>query len=1431
MRKLKMNKIKIVVSIAFLLGCVLVNASDIYTPVFYGNVTVSNWPGITNTAITTTSGGTMTNGVYTNTYRLYMTNIFGRTTRSTNLTSTFTGDVTYTNAVQLTWGRYYKYATHVIIEKSWDAGVNWTNWIAIAGTNVSYIDYGTNTWTASTNTTAAIPSGVYPWSGTADVATVAANLNTASNALHLAITSEVGRATAAEDANTASIGSNDTDIAVNAGDISTNAIDISTNAIDIATETNRAYTVETNLQAQITDNAGYTNYAYLSWLWGDWATNYYDWDRVTNTPTTVGAGGYGVTDVYTKVESDATFATTGTVGDVVADWSGSPATQTVEYISQYSTNSVFNAVDYAQNATNDTTFPDPQSEQWQSPEFATSNDDNGAGVINAPADESSSTLVLTNFGFSIPSDAVIRGVQSTTIHKQTNTTGNLSNDYYQYLYVGGVFVTNDASYTFSYSTNNYLWITNTLGDTTNHWNTNLTPAIVNSSGFGIGTYFVPATATTIAAIDVVYLTVYYYRTPVTNWSAGATTNGEFDFNYEGANQFRVTSTGFNGTWGGYSQTDFSGTGVLADVYTKVESDATFATTGTVGDISTDVDTLKGLTNATVYTNTLGYTNAVELAGSAVQRTGDTNEIDLTSTAHVHVSDPTDGEDVANAAWTRSLLSGGQYLYASTNVNPHNASNYTFRVTLDTNNSTRTYSDPAADEYVGTVMTTQRYFTVYSPMSVNAYLGGESGGSISICPEFYYSYDGTNYLGDWDAAAQTVVAGSSNLYQWIISFPTITATNDTGFFVVRRFKIAANSPAKDLYVYVGGSTPSHIAFGVPPATDAGKVALVDYIVFTNAQHSIDTNQNARLDLVEVEVDVLNTNTAPLQSFLGVSNRVGAVEAEVDILNTNTATFAQGATADSAMQDLVDDTTPTLGGNLDGQRNTISNTIFKGDISGGTNANADELKSGTVDNARLDSDLQKYAVNDASSATNLPPSGVVGEAVVKTTVHTGDVAGVWNALTLVPGVIVDEDVDASADIAATKIAGEALTKVTVFAGDATGVWDNVTVTNFADALVGSKVQAWDTDLDTLALKDATGLTNNTKWDTASTDASAATDFIGTNADKLDGTTVWTGNKNAGGKQLTNAGSITSSNVLTGKSLSLTGGNTNLWLKGNGTEGTPAGAGDFKADGSVAMTGDLDLGGQAISNGAWEGTAIDGTTYVTNFGISDLSDGGDVLKKTGAIAMTGNLNFGGKSGTNLNDVTLTNEVSAKSLKLTGGNADFGTGEATNLTKVKTAAIEITGGATNGAMWICTNSATGGGKWSKLVAFRATLSHEYYLTNTVSRDIVWTGENYDYGDNFDLTVFTAPVDGLYIFEFSPYCVFVVKGYIAIRLFEGSTIRQESRVYIDAGFDSTPSVPLQIYLTNGATIKAVASGSTGTTNRIQGNYSAFFGRLIRELP
>jgi hypothetical protein len=119
------------------------------------------------------------------------------------------------------------------------------------------------------------------------------------------------------------------------------------------------------------------------------------------------------------------------------------------------------------------------------------------------------------------------------------------------------------------------------------------------------------------------------------------------------------------------------------------------------------------------------------------------------------------------------------------------------------------------------MSTARYTTVNSPIVVNAYLGRSTNPSdaASVHPEIYYTYDGTNLLGDWESQPQTL-AGGSNLYQWVVSFPTIQATNAAGVYVVRRFKIDTVNSAPVVTFYGGGtSTASHISFTVPPSQDA------------------------------------------------------------------------------------------------------------------------------------------------------------------------------------------------------------------------------------------------------------------------------------------------------------------------------------------------------------------------------------------------------------------------------------------------------------------------------------------------------------------------------------------------------------------------------------------------------------------------------------
>lgn len=76
----------------------------------------------------------------------------------------------------------------------------------------------------------------------------------------------------------------------------------------------------------------------------------------------------------------------------------------------------------------------------------------------------------------------------------------------------------------------------------------------------------------------------------------------------------------------------------------------------------------------------------------------------------------------------------------------------------------------------------------------------------------------------------------------------------------------------------------------------------------------------------------------------------------------ATTAQGSTADSALQNVVEDTTPQLGGDLDGQGNNITNL---GDVTFKTGAAGGTLRTGT--SAADKFQLQAYDVDGAAYST--------------------------------------------------------------------------------------------------------------------------------------------------------------------------------------------------------------------------------------------------------------------------------------------------------------------------------------------------------------------------------------------------------------------------------------------------------------------------------
>jgi hypothetical protein len=168
---------------------------------------------------------------------------------------------------------------------------------------------------------------------------------------------------------------------------------------------------------------------------------------------------------------------------------------------------------------------------------------------------------------------------------------------------------------------------------------------------------------------------------------------------------------------------------------------------------------------------------------------------------------------------------------------------------------------------------------------------------------------------------------------------------------------------------------------------------------------------------------------------------------------------------------------------------------------------------------------------------------------------------------------------------------------------------------------------------------------------------------------------------------------------------------------------------------------------------------------------------------------------------------------------------------------ALQITGGATNGAVWTCTNTATGAGKWSRYYSFRAVPSGFVTNYNNIVTTETWGDEQEDVGNCFDGQTYTIPVNGIWRFiihvvwvRVSGACVFQtyaikVNGVQKDKLncVWNSDVAGGSG-YLDTGY---------LYLTNGAQVAVTVYGAAGSTNKLytSGEGVFFSGALIRELP
>lgn len=437
-----------------------------------------------------------------------------------------------------------------------------------------------------------------------------------------------------------------------------------------------------------------------------------------------------------------------------------------------------------------------------------------------------------------------------------------------------VIVTNAFVYTISVD----------MGFTNQFATTNFANGVTN--GFPWGVLYDPAGAATAA-------TNGYVWTNLTVAMAGAVTNGWPWTNLTVAHASAVTN--------GYPWTNLivAYAGAVTNGYPWTNLTVAHASAVTNGYPWTNLTVAMAgaVTNGYPWTNlTVAHASAVtngypwtNIALAYLPLSGGTETGPVLSTSST--TNAPSATELATAGWVRSLFSGGFLYYASTNIVAGATNNdtagqpvYAFVPTIPSSSS-RSYVNPSALTYVGAVMTTNTFTFLDSPVTVNAYMALTTGGgdAMTLNPELYYSYDKTNWFGDWDCQAQNIVGGVTNLYQFVITFPAQTATNSSGFYIERRFRVKTKGGTPTLTFLVGTNTASgtnnasHISLSGPNSA-AGNAYLANNQTFTGTNTFTQTiignssTATTATNLVFLTNALVNPNLITLAS-VGSGNYAG------------------------------------------------------------------------------------------------------------------------------------------------------------------------------------------------------------------------------------------------------------------------------------------------------------------------------------------------------------------------------------------------------------------------------------------------------------------------------------------------------------------------------------------------------------------------------
>ncbi|MDM7999383.1 MAG: hypothetical protein QUS33_05115, partial [Dehalococcoidia bacterium] len=161
----------------------------------------------------------------------------------------------------------------------------------------------------------------------------------------------------------------------------------------------------------------------------------------------------------------------------------------------------------------------PGTVAWTNPGYITADDTNYATAVLTP-NATSEYLQATNYGFAIPSDQVVTGIQVSIMRRSSsNIFGDSVDDADLYLLKAGAIVGTDHAVAADWPTT--MTVAN-YGATDDLWGTTWTPADINDPNFGVALSVLNESgfANRTASVDYIQVTVSYGPPHTITASAG-----------------------------------------------------------------------------------------------------------------------------------------------------------------------------------------------------------------------------------------------------------------------------------------------------------------------------------------------------------------------------------------------------------------------------------------------------------------------------------------------------------------------------------------------------------------------------------------------------------------------------------------------------------------------------------------------------------------------------------------------------------------------------------------------------------------------------------------------------------------------------------------------------------------------------------------------